>query len=620
MPHIPHHANGSNEWVFRCFSIFLTVVLVVTFSACSWNSSSDDDDAEAQETEEPSSISLTLNVRDSNGQALSGVSASSDTFTLENVETNAFSQLLVRIEESDASGTLRLVKQGYVDALVQLDAANVSQTKAVTLMARGDAIVFDTFGGGLLRGGNGTSVELPQEALQRPDGSPASGDASIYITPVDIQDPVAVNAFPGSFYGDADTEDEPVMLHSYGVVEIEILSNGEKLQLRDGQSAQLRLPLYATKDLDGTDLEVGDTIPFWILNETNGIWEQHGEGVVRAEPLAESGFVLEVSTTHFSWFNTDAWRPSGATSGSLSFCNLDIDIIGLERNEPYVVNFQRQIPGWPVSNIESALNYDGQSLLSRVIAGAAYRISARDEDGDEDSAVAACSSAGQIGLTLELGEPTEPPEFFDWTVTVEPVFTKDSNGFYEILENTVTYGGRFRWDEDDTVEVSGDIVTTGLNSLFASVPNGAYVTERYPNNYPNPTLITARLSNPNGNTEENFVVEFIEEQSPEVESLRVYNQSQGTTSFSWTADGVDSMTVVAISSTDPTEVGVPINFNGEVIDPDERFFETQVLAEYTGYLRVTFTNQYGDTDVYVYLDANQVCIPNSDIPCEPLPL
>ena len=82
------------------------------------------------------------------------------------------------------------------------------------------------------------------------------------------------------------------------------------------------------------------------------------------------------------------------------------------------------------------------------------------------------------------------------------------------------------------------------------ISNTSYAVTRYLDAYPSPKLITATISNANGTTEENFVVAFIEGHSPIAE---------GTTSFVWTAQGVDEIVILAIPNADPLEVGTSVS-------------------------------------------------------------
>lgn len=592
-------------------SVFVLVALVLSamLSACGSGSSSRDEEDEGSDPPEvlQQEVTITFNLRRANGQPVTGADEiTSQVFNVVSHSLNQYGQLVVVLEESTARGTLRLKKSGFVDALVDVDQAVINQTKAVTLMPQGPAIVFDAFAGGTLLAQDGASVDLPEQALQYPDGTPASGDVNLYVTVVDVQDEAQLEAFPGGYYGDADSEAELVMLNSYGLVEMTFERDGEELQLREGFSAQLSVPLYVDKHIDGSDIEVGDTIPFWILNETSGVWVQEGEGVVQAEPLAPYGLVMQVSTSHFSWFNADAW----AVPGFNQRCVVDVDIVGLEQSEPYTLTVSRKLPGLPVASLTSNYKFDGLDLNASLPVGANYKFTAKNETGATDEKTVGCANTNTITTQLTLGEPTTAPEFVSWSVKATPTFTRENeNAPYEIKENVVTFGGLGRWDEDDLIEVSGDLVLqTGL------FPNGSYTDVVYQEVFPSPTVITAKLANKNGETEAVSVVEFVEESSPLVESLRIYKIESEVT-IAWTVEGADEMTLFAVPAADPLEIGVKVNL-GE-IDPDTGFYKTNVLADYEGYLRVVFTNQYGSTELYTLIVDNSFCIPNSDIPCGP---
>jgi len=611
--HLPYKKN---------YRLLLLLLATAFATGCDLSSSGSDGDSPSG-----SPLSVThqyiLNVRSDQGGNVDNVSVSSSTFNVSSPTHNGNGQVIINLEEHNSSGTLRVSKPGFIDAIVPVDAAIMPQRLAITMLKRDPAIVVDMSVGGEFSASDGSKIVIDPSSLQNANGNTVSGPVDLFFSNVDIQDPTEREAFPGSFLGATTVTTGAVSLHSYGVSEIEFQLNGEKLQLRDGFTASLTLPIYATRHLDGTLIQTGDSIPFWILDEESGMWMHENDGVVINEPLAPNGFALQVNTSHFSWFNTDEWRSPGdggagnGNGGNTRPCSLSLDIVGLEQNEAFTLTFQRRIPGWPSSNITRNLVFTGSTVNSSLLPGAAYALIARDTDGNTVEQTVSCSNGENIFAQLTLGEPTTPPQFANWGVEVEPVFTKNQDGLYEINENTVTYGGIFRNDTDDIVEVSGNIILT-LSSQFQELANGTYDETRFINvNNNNATIINAKLSNDVGETSQDFLVNYISQSTPKVTSLRIYHLGDtGTTSFGWTAEGADEITIETVAAADPIVTGnLIIPTQTESINVESGFHDTMLLSDYSGYIRIIFRNQYGDTTLYRAITKSTFCIPNSDMPC-----
>jgi PKD repeat protein len=197
----------------------------------------------------PADIEAKLTIVDEKGLALSGVTVTSEIFDIQSQEVNQYTQLLVNSRPSEAQGLLRLKKEGYLDGLVFLNGNQINSTEYVTMLSRLPVIIFDGEQGGELIGKDGASVTIPDFALVKPDGSMVTGEVELYITPVDIRDDILAFAFPGSYYGIPTEGEVPVgqdaqqQLISYGVVEYYFFQNGEKLQLKEGVTASLEMPI-----------------------------------------------------------------------------------------------------------------------------------------------------------------------------------------------------------------------------------------------------------------------------------------------------------------------------------------------------------------------------------------
>lgn len=585
-----------------------------------------EDQPEEQEDpvpEEPQDVVATITVLDLDGSPLADVAADSVDYVIESETVNDFDQIFLTLTPSPDSGLIVLSKAGYLDGLVYLNQAESSQTKIVTLIEAGDPIIVDGAAGGNFSGTDGAAVDIQPESLQRPDGATAFGDIELYITPVNTDDHIAVRAFPGSFLGAPEDIDFEVPIYSYGVANISFYQNDEKLQLRDGFTAELTLPMYASTHIDGTDVEVGDSVPFWILNEQSGLWEQNGEALVVADPLSPTGFALNPITTHFSWFNTDAWGNPGSSPGGSggggnpdSWCRMSVDIAGVDLDEVIEVLLERRAIGSPTSVIIRTIIYNGSAVEAVLPRGTGYLVrvtKANDRLATAETTIG-CADGSDIFEVLDL-DPDRAPEFLNWQATVTPVFSVDNSIDlkWEIVENKVTFGGSFARDEDELVLVNAPFMSTPVE-----LPPGAFFEERVQINAAAPATLTARIDNQFGTTLEETEIEFIDFSSPIVDRLVAFNTSATTTEFRWSVEGADEMRIYLLTETPFNAAELGIEFTPpapeELPIPEDGDFITTGLNEFEGFIRISFTNQYGSTDVFRYISPNIVCPPFSELP------
>ena len=203
---------------------------------------------------------------------------------------------------------LRVSRSGYADQthVLQLPAGVGSDGYfEATLMPRAAALTLaDAAAGGSLAGSDGARITLPPNALVNAAGVAVTGPVSVTLTPVDINNPAALPAFPGRFEGlNPDGARTPIV--SYGTVEFTLSQGGQPLQLRPGARATIELPLYAGANLNGSLLVAGGTLPLWSLDERSGQWVNEGTGTLVASSLSPTELVMRAEVAHLSWWNAD---------------------------------------------------------------------------------------------------------------------------------------------------------------------------------------------------------------------------------------------------------------------------------------------------------------------------
>jgi hypothetical protein len=248
-------------------------------------------------------LSVVGTISDALGAPLSGVTVELNGTTLGSSDASG------KVTVSVPTGVpinLVLNKTGYAEGFAALEFpigsnANNGDFKA-TLMARGAAQPIDAGVGGAITGTDNARLELAANALVKPDGTPVTGSVNVSLSPVDINDPLEKNAFPGSFEG-IQSNGSSTGIVSLGTTEFVLEQGGQRLNLKAGSSAKVRLPMYANTNLDGSPINLGDSIPIWSLNEQTGDWVQEGAGIV--VDAGNGTRVLEAVVTHFSWWNVD---------------------------------------------------------------------------------------------------------------------------------------------------------------------------------------------------------------------------------------------------------------------------------------------------------------------------
>jgi PKD repeat protein len=269
--------------------------------------------------------------------------------------------------------------------------------------------VEDIEAGAVVNGGDGARLTLPENALVDLAGKRVTGAVEVSITPLDT--PSTPFAFPSEVEA-VDENESRVALASFGVVEIEISQNGERLDLAEGARATLDIPIYADQSATGAPLELGDSIPLWSLDESTGVWIQEGEGTVVEGP-SRAGLALRSSLGHLSWWNCDEPFPIRKL---LVNCCADTDGDG-ECNAATACALEGRLSCGPSacsgaeSPVTAIVSPGGAELL--VPAELPFRLDAYGfAEGMQPASVDGVNGVGPLTIVLpyDVPGPTPPPE------------------------------------------------------------------------------------------------------------------------------------------------------------------------------------------------------------------
>lgn len=151
-------------------------------------------------------------------------------------------------------------------------------------------------------------------------------EISLMYTTVDVSNQAELEAFPGSFMGTDLDGSNSTSIASLGTSEYVFVNRltGAELQLADGASAIISLPLYIDTRPDTNELIViNSMIPIWSLNESTGVWIQETMGTVVTSNSSPTGMAVEATVMHFSWWNIDVPISTGLVTVNIEDIGMD---------------------------------------------------------------------------------------------------------------------------------------------------------------------------------------------------------------------------------------------------------------------------------------------------------
>lgn len=567
----------------------------------------------------PPKARLQLSIVDKNGVLLSDIDVSSARFTLEGAQANE-QGLLVVAAPSTHDGVIRIKKAGYLDGLVFLEGMQGTLQRHVTMIKRAPPIKVNSFFGGRYTGHMGASVEIPGEALVKPDGSIVVGEVDLFITPLDTSDPLLVGAFPGSFYGaesGAASANEQGILLSYGVVDVTFELDGQPLQLREGMQAQLTLPVFSTKDIDGSDFTGESNMPVWFLDETTGIWAYESLGQIVEDKAAPNGLSVRATTSHFTRFNCDINPPlmyrtnsfSGSANGSggrssPDFVNVEVNIVGATIGQEYIYTNSIQVFG-ATSRRSRSFVYDGSNISFKTMRN--INIGARVTSVLNSDIWAAQSTVAANDPTIITLDLEQAPLLYSSEIRVRPVLEYIDNQ-YTVEKNIVYIGAEFSGTD-------GALFSSESLSQPLILGSGLYhELEVTLANATNPMIFNVKAENQYGTVDRDLPAVLIGSLKPDTGITWGESDFESdTVKIKWQdVDGADSVDVfkVAANSNESFIVGYDLDV---ALNKSFEFELIGGLGE-DDFLKLVFYNQYGESTLF--LPVNKLCPPNSDL-CVP---
>lgn len=233
------------------------------------------------------------------------------------ISSNDQGEVQLRLNQKDTRYVYRVERPGYTGQVVEIETPKFSTNLDlnVVLKRRQFAQVYGI-------GDNQMQAYAPNTGASAVFESGAFTEpvAEVYVTAVDVSSISELAAFPGTFFGTPDDGSPDTAIVSMGVVEFSFLNDQQQeINLRPGQTATIRIPIYREALPEGTPVVEGMTIALWSLNEDTGIWDQEGTGTVVVDEDGRK--FLEAEVSHFSWWNCDI-------AIETAFAEIQVDLIG----------------------------------------------------------------------------------------------------------------------------------------------------------------------------------------------------------------------------------------------------------------------------------------------------
>lgn len=279
----------------------LFILLIIAIS-CDKDDATSDPEVIDPETENPILDSFSDNfgaeisrsfigtILDSNQQPISNVE-----ITIGSSSTTTDSKGIFIINDAivhERFAYIKASKNGYIHA--SRSVAPTPGVNKVTIMMLEELVTGTTSSGisETISLSNGASVSL-NGAYIKEDGSAYEGSVDVILHHLDPVNTDTELQMPGMLYA-ANSDNEERLLQTLGMLAVELRgSNGEDLNLADGTTAEIRVPVDAS--LLST---APSTIPLWYFDEDRGYWVEDGEAT-----LIGSEYIGTV--THFSFWNCD---------------------------------------------------------------------------------------------------------------------------------------------------------------------------------------------------------------------------------------------------------------------------------------------------------------------------
>lgn len=211
-------------------------------------------------------------------------------------------------------------KTGYLTSQKATEVrAGESSFIEVTLAEASAAQSLDaTVGENITQGGG--SIAIEENSLVDSNGDQFTGTAEVSLTIFDPSDETDRDAFPGSFAGLENGEENP--FESFGFMNVLVTGDGNPLQLASGKTSTIEIPIPS-----GASDRAPATIDLWYYDTADGYWKKEGTAT-------KVGSVYQGTISHFSWWNADYMYDQSYLTGNVCLSGEQLVCTGVVTTGP----------------------------------------------------------------------------------------------------------------------------------------------------------------------------------------------------------------------------------------------------------------------------------------------
>lgn len=311
-------------------------------------------------------------------------------------------------------------------------------------------------------------VSLPANSLVTENGSPASGNAEAIITLIDPSN--NANLMPGNYTTLINDDNDVASIESFGAVDIVFKDDeGNKLQLADGQTATIRIPIASGRD----PFTAPSIIPLFYFDTTTGHWVEEGTATKHFSP---DGAYYEGSVSHFTTWNADrvidtvyikgcVTNNLGEKLGNVKIVSSGVDYIGS------ATTYSDSL-----GQFEVAARKDSQLFLTAISQSLSSLLSVTTQGVDLQLPACLQLNVTQAQISLSWGQYPKDLDAHFWG----PLNTDSDERFhiYYSESEKVVNGAYIALDVDDTSSFGPEIIHL---SRFPYAGTYSYYVHHYSN-------------------------------------------------------------------------------------------------------------------------------------------
>ncbi len=229
-------------------------------------------------------------ISDINGQPLNNVNITIGSDATTTDINGVF--ILKDAQVNERFGYIKAEKLGFIDASRSVVPTEGSNQIAIIMLPKSTIATTQSGTAETISLSNGAAVVLQGDYINE-SRETYEGTVKVTLHYLDAAAEETQTQMPGMLYAQ-NSDGREQGLQTFGMLAVELTgSNGEELNLADGSTAEIRVPVSQSLLSSAPQ-----TIPLWYFNEDFGYWIEEGEATLEGD-----SYVGNVS--HFSFWNCD---------------------------------------------------------------------------------------------------------------------------------------------------------------------------------------------------------------------------------------------------------------------------------------------------------------------------